>query len=124
MFVTNVRGEVQCVSLSGEVQWKTQFVRLERMAPSPIYDEDSNLVGLAVVSFESVHILDARGHATQTLTPGEPLTLEFECVARQPVDDADSLDTGRRAALQLPSTPELIQRAGHVHQLGGVRDPI
>jgi len=75
ILVTNLRGEVLCVSLAGEVMWKAQFPRLERIAPSPIYDEDANLAGIAVVSYESVHVLDPEnGQSVYQLRTGNRIT--------------------------------------------------
>ena len=88
LFVTNVRGEVVCVSLDGTERWRKSFVRLERTAPSPIHDGESGLVGLAVVSYENVHVLNpADGRALYRLRTSNR-------VVTQPVGAGDLLFVG------------------------------
>jgi ABC-type polysaccharide/polyol phosphate transport system ATPase subunit len=46
-------------------------------------------IGSGEVTVEAVRILGPDGRETQTLRPGEPMAFEFDCHARETVEDAD-----------------------------------
>jgi outer membrane protein assembly factor BamB len=71
IYVTSVRGQAFCISSLGEIQWRQTLPRLEGMEPTPLYTQEGELVGVAVVSRESVYVLDpAQGNVLYRLPTG------------------------------------------------------
>jgi energy-coupling factor transporter ATP-binding protein EcfA2 len=66
-------------------------------------------IGTGEVTIASVRILGSDEHPTQTLIPGDPVTLEIECVAKQRVENADLVLTMEHEGLK----PTMIRGSDH-----------
>ena len=96
LFLTNVRGTVFAVfrdgkfARGGKIAWKTHLPRCESIAPTPLLDEKSKLVGIAVVSRENVYVLSSDdGRTLYRLRTGDQ-------IFARPAGDADTLIVGSR----------------------------